>query len=1149
MVFRNKTVVVLSVCLLTATLSPGAVPGQLGWRLDGSAFLQFGRGLETPHTDWLLPNALGKLKVLFIANKSGAYDVPELSYRMDLDVYGLPAETWFRLGDWYWLATWLETSTGAERSAYLESLLDGPCDVIVLGNYRLASLSEANQYKILKRVSQGCGLVMFYRHDADPRLLQQSVPQATRSIARGMPFAGLQFYRDWFMPSHDLLRVNEIAPVLLQACTFGSGRVLIIDYGQQSSVFDALPGAIVPSMDYSYTATLQYDYHQALAARSIQWASGRDPRLVWAEDLPDGMEVEAQRACTPVSLYADWSGADDTMLTQITRVRNRWGEVLSQAEHTLQAHPGRLVFECHWPPLGNGPHFVDCMVRSARGVESFASFTVCALSSLRINAIKPTTVFFEQHQPVSGELALSRATTAGENVGVEYSLEDCYGRVFAKKVKQLDKGAGPAVTFELPAANVVSWAARLRIRLLVNEKVVDQAEVEIRLRRPSRGEYPIAMWGAIPGYGNHAGNLQMRKLGFTAVIGDPMAEARDDLGSMTFGSGTGALIHSLGDEIPVPQPAKGAALNAFLQRRYATLDQLNAAWGTRFSSWEEVEPAYKAVDGDAGSFVRMHECIACGEHLFAENIRTQREAIEKVNPPGVVGPEGSPIGNPELTLAQATFWGPYLTVRDNLLVNALGRPGLLRGNWFGGYVEDRRVPTRNRHVLWQSILGGNNVIEYFTIGGGLLAPDLTLMPFVQEFLPSWQEIRGGLGQQLARAQAAGNPVAVLHSQASEHIGRAGGSATDTVKAHECLLNLLGDAGYAPRFVSSGQVRSGALERDDIRALFLVRAFAMSNHEIAAIRSFAERGGTVIADIPPAWFDEGCHLRARRGMDDLFEIESSTLRASLAEQAAQVSRFTSVSTPYGPLLLRGVDSSIRPRHSQKIGDVYVHAAGRGKFVLLGGTLWTEGREDFPTIATMGRILRELAGVAPAFELQYATPPGKVGTKVYSYKRGDIWIDAVLPPEATDPRIVVRPTLNWSQSKSTYDLRTGKYLGDIARLTCDVVRATAVVVARLRYVLGEVKMECAEREIPGETLRFNCTIKDTQGKPRGGHVVRIGVKDSRGNDRPEYAAWLDGDQESQEGRIALALNDVPGTWTIIATDVISGRTTEASFDLQP
>jgi len=97
------------------------------------------------------------------------------------------------------------------------------------------------------------------------------------------------------------------------------------------------------------------------------------------------------------------------------------------------------------------------------------------------------------------------------------------------------------------------------------------------------------------------------------------------------------------------------------------------------------------------------------------------------------------------------------------------------------------------------------------------------------------------------------------------------------------------------------------------------------------------------------------------------------------------------------------------------------------------------------------------VKPVFDLAYRDPLGKLGTRVYSYQRGDIWIDAVLPPEATDPAIAVRPLLAWPDEKHTYDLRAGKYPGKLKAFEPEVERSSPVAVARLGYQVGSVVID--------------------------------------------------------------------------------------------
>ena len=101
----------------------------------------------------------------------------------------------------------------------------------ILGAVLVFRSRRADRIKIL--LWDGSGLVMFYKHDFDPRLLQGTVADGPGLIADGIPFAGLEFYRNWLMPSRDILTPDRIAPALLQTHTFGQGRVVIADYNEQ----------------------------------------------------------------------------------------------------------------------------------------------------------------------------------------------------------------------------------------------------------------------------------------------------------------------------------------------------------------------------------------------------------------------------------------------------------------------------------------------------------------------------------------------------------------------------------------------------------------------------------------------------------------------------------------------------------------------------------------------------------------------------------------------------------------------------------------------------------------------------------------------------------------------------------------------------
>lgn len=1150
------TVGLLSIALTTGVAaaevraqSPSEAEGripQYGWRLDGDAFLRLGEGLETPHTKWASPLPSGPVRALFIANSDAAYDVPELARRLDLSVHGMPADTWLRLGGNYWLWLWLESSSSTERGGILEAMLDEPYDVIVLGNFRFASLYETIQLKILQKVAAGCGLVMFYPHDHEAALTRQPIDGAGEDVGAGIPFAGLDQYRNLFMLKKDLLWPDQVPGELIKGYQFGKGRVLLVDYVTQHSVFAAVPGCITPFEPYDYTAPVQYDYHQALAARALLWAAGRQPRLIFSTALPDGLETDLAGDPPVIAFSARWNGPANAGLTRRTRIRNRWGDVEADTTERFRVRRGEASWSLALPRLPAGDHFVDILISSGEGVENWGSFTVHTRSALQIAALETPSNYVGEGESVEGRILLSRPVRAGESAAVDLVLEDGYGRVFSRQTVAAPEGSD-RVDFVLPRGAQVSWGARLRAALRVDGEPIHRDEIELRMWRESRGDYPIAMWGAIAGYGNHIGNLQMRELGFTAILeNEPLHGARDDIGWMTFGAGKGALIHSLGDEIPIPRPPKGQALSNFMRDRYGDLDALNAAWARSYTDWSEIEPAPAVTDGSPASFVRYHDWLSCGEFLFAEMCRTRREDIEKTNPRGVVGPEGSPVGNPEWTLKQTTFWGPYLTVRDNLLVNALAKPGTLRGNWYGGYVEDRQVETRLRHVLWLSILGGNNMIEYFTVASGLLAPDLTLMPFTAQFLDSWREIRNGVGPQLALCRPAGNPVAVLHSQPSEHAGSAGGEGTDTAKVHEAFFSLLGDAGYAPQMVASGQVEAGRLRDGDVRVLCLLNAYALSDREMDEITAFARRGGVVLADIPPAWFDEGCRLREVRALDEFFGVAPVRPQASMTARLRAMDAAHDLPCGDQVFRLRGADPTLDAGLFAYGPLVREH--GDGRSILLNGVLWKDAIQDRGSALALRRLLEALAGVPRTFEVEYVHDLGRLGSKVYTARHGEIEIDAVLPPEATDPRIPVIPSVVWPETRHTYNLRQPEYLGDVDALQMEVDRSAPLLVARLPYRVEGVSLEAPDAAAPGAAATVRCGVRDEAGATREGHILRIQVFGPDGEERPYYGAWVGGGEAAPSWTIPFALNDAAGPWRVRATDMISGVSAEAAIALR-
>jgi hypothetical protein len=86
------------------------------------------------------------------------------------------------------------------------------------------------------------------------------------------------------------------------------------------------------------------------------------------------------------------------------------------------------------------------------------------------------------------------------------------------------------------------------------------------------------------------------------------------------------------------------------------------------------------------------------------------------------------------------------------------------------------------------------------------------------------------------------------------------------------FKLLEDCGFQYNVVTAQQIAANHLLANGYRVLILDRAVAMSDAEAAAIRRFAQAGGTVIADYLTGVLDgRGRGRRSRGALDDLFGL--------------------------------------------------------------------------------------------------------------------------------------------------------------------------------------------------------------------------------------------------------------------------------------
>lgn len=382
------------------------------------------------------------------------------------------------------------------------------------------------------------------------------------------------------------------------------------------------------------------------------------------------------------------------------------------------------------------------------------------------------------------------------------------------------------------------------------------------------------------------------------------------------------------------------ALNAFrqwLKTQYPTLDALNQQWQTEFASWDAVLPfttdqiKNRLASGDAlprgnpdwqavqkiqlvlsdarrqptrWNFSPWADFRTYMDLSLARTLDCLRTAIHTIDPGAPVGIEGtqmpSAFGGYDLwRMANALDWiEPYDigSAREVLGSFMPGKPFLTT-------VFEKETHLASRR-LWHLLLQGDKgcIIWWSEDCIDWKSPDYALTPRAKPLIPALKEMTGPLARLFMHAPRLHDPVAVLYSQPSIQADWLVESCVDgstwlrrfssyeaghnrQVRVRESWLKLLQDSGYSPIFVASEQVEKGYLERQNIRALILPEALALSDVEGAQIQKFMTNGNgsrVAFSDGTPGVFDAHGRLRPRSPLEDYFPASLSSESAFAAD---------------------------------------------------------------------------------------------------------------------------------------------------------------------------------------------------------------------------------------------------------------------------
>ena len=844
----NNRINVFTVAALATATGFGALQGRYLHEMTGE--------YVTPHFDFRGSVAERPLKALFVLDRRGARDAVEVVQRFNVEpTYFLTVSGDRIAAEDMYESAWKGTSVH-EKTRELDEKLNARYDLYVFGRKAFTSVNEEHRYRILKAVRDtGAGLLMV--SDLGPRKIPYS-----KVYAEKLPTPG-------FVAAFP----REYPRTQLNVWQVGKGRLTELSWqGYAQARFFAL----APSFPINDQWTAKYENALAFVGQAMRFAAGRDaePSEPVRVRLRDRFNREVPDASCAGVHFRDVIGANGAVRIEKVETPSPVGGLTLAAPETVKpgtafaaaatwrqpnARVRSAVFETLDSPA------LRILARIRRDVPVGATNLVCDVPDARVTT-------------KAGYVRVTLADADGKPLEIAERLVFFPARVLDDYVQ-------------------MGWDTVLSMHPFAGAPlVVDRLGFTCGLTHPSHGGGNIAEMAAL----NQSAVPYVTRIGFGAapngaskmvhwdIFLDKELKARrvaltgDDCfyrpevqrlwrDMVRFRLQNlpkcAPSFYSLGDENHLNLGAGFGVsddryFRAFLRTKYGTIENLNRNWQTNCADFASV-PHLKPDEAK-----RLGNLAAWGDHraymyrMYADAHSLCREEIRKLDPDAPVGAEGSVPGDLEQTIADLEFWGPYSDIVEDEALRSFGGDRI-RMLWWGGYPSSHGgrgaspFPMPLMADLAKGTVMGNAWFD-ISVGQnhGFFYSDLKIADDVAAYLDWHDRFKDGLAQLLIRNPMRDEGVLFYWSHPSQEASVASEACLSPRDGLTTLIKFCYRNGRSFEFVSARTL--ARLEK--AKALFLCGATALSDVECAAIRAFAKRGGTVVADVEPAVLNENLARR-------------------------------------------------------------------------------------------------------------------------------------------------------------------------------------------------------------------------------------------------------------------------------------------------
>ncbi|MFP4056614.1 MAG: beta-galactosidase [Candidatus Brocadiia bacterium] len=1125
---------------LAAALACGLAAGQDAEELELDH--QMATDFETPHTKWARPYAGGTLRVLLLCNGRGT--VPregvELKQRFDLQV---DAVFWRRVVDTT-KEGWHGGELGLRRMLRLAAK---PYDCYLFLGIRPTQLTHEMQYKVLKPVTEGAGIVLVGVNDE--RVLK---------------------------PEH---RLDEPPPFARQ---IGVPHLYKVKGGRGVR----LPAR--PNIPYDVGWQTAYESWQERLGRAVLWAAGKAPQV---EIQPRLGLAEFPRGELPrKAIGFAWRNPQRTELTFQCRLRRRDGAIVPLEGARSSEAEGEILRDL--PALRADDYHLDVIARSRRGIEGWATQPFAIASEKGVGAVELERDWAEVGETLRGSVAPQ--PPLGEEEWLAVRLRDRRDRILAEK--RLTK----AEAFAFPVEAWMPMLLRVEAARCDGRGEVASAHAFFNVVKRHRGQFNFLIWDVPRGPLAPYAEESLARLGTTLQLAHgvpPRVVAAYDIAWVPYTTRIlekhdeggvmkpfcwndeakvaahvqalaekhrgarqhGVFVYSLGDENDVrgscASPHCLAAYRRYLEEAYGTIEALNASWGSAYESFDAVE-LLEPGDNQAaearrqGNFPRWYDRQAFRSANYVQLCKAFAAAYRAMDPRALTGFEGAGRfargDDIDLFVRELGFWSPYPGTADEVLRSIAPRD-FPRANWMGY----RKDATSLLAKYWRMVLHGCDSVWWWRWDGigrfhGFLAPHLGPWPATRELAEDTQILRDGLGTLLLRSEMLDDGIAMVFSHPSLYAGQLEGSYGGVEGNHVAWHRAVEDLGLSFRYVTDRMLRLGEFDPRGAKVLILSRCEAIGPKAAGAIRDFVLGGGYLVADVRPGIYDGRCKPRPRGCLDDLFGVRR-TGRPKAREGPASI-EMEGLRVDLGTVPCDPAVEAVDGQAFGRCGDVplmIANDAGAGGTLLLNFPMTAYPRLDVEgtpeEAAALFLRLAASAGIRPPVAVRSDGRRTR-NLQTVRWRNDGLELVALFRHRGEDEQARVE----LDQFRRVYDLRRKRDLGLVKSFACGIVgsRPTWLLLAP-RGIRG-VKASLDRGEVvAGQRPVLRLQVPGAAGL----HAVRIRATTPDG----EPAEWLDQvvivGAEPRKVTLPIALNDPPGQWIVRALDVYSERVVSVVLRVKP